>query len=153
MEKINKQEALNKLNELRIEFAKKGKELEDIINAPDKKDWTSVKSFEDACEFLGINADDKENKWIYADLTLSQIAGLKLEYCIKAINEGWKSNFNNVREYKYYPWFSSGCWSFDSVYDGSDYGHMSFGFYYETKEKAQFGAKYFKQYYNVWLGN
>jgi len=147
---MNKQEALEKVKQMKKEL----KDLEKIINTPEK-DWKSVKSFEDACKFLGdLSPNHLISSWKKADLTEQQIAGLKLEYCIKAINEGWKPDWKDSNEIKYYNCFEfrNGRWFFHWVFDRSLYSCCGFGFYYETKEKAQFGAKYFKQYYDTWLG-
>lgn len=149
---IDKKEALKQLEKLKNDV----KELEKVINTPEK-DWRNVKSFEDACEFLGISADVEENKWKNAGLTESQIAGLKLEYCIKTINEGWKSNSKDSNQSKYYNWFeySGGRWVFYISYASYPHkatSHYGSGFYYENKEKAEFGANNFKQYYDIWLG-
>ena len=151
---INKKQALEKLEQLRVEFAKKGKELEDIINTPEK-DWRNVKSFEDACEFLDLDSDEIENKWKYGYLTGAQITALKLELCIKAINEGWKPNWKDLNQSKWYNWleFKNGGWFLDCSSDVRGlYSSLGCNFYYESEEKAKFGANHFKHYYDIWLG-
>lgn len=63
-----------------------------------------VKTFEDACSELGIEADkwlqDKEDLGFEPDV----IAYLKLRIIAAALNEGWKPKFNG-EEYRYFPWF------------------------------------------------
>lgn len=114
--------------------------------------------FESALEFTGLGKMAHysiEQKWKNVDLTPQQIAGLKLEYCIKAINEGWRPDWSNKNQYKYYNWFEfkNGGWFLFSAGGGDfTYSICGFAFYYQTKEKAEFGAKNFMQYYKIWLG-
>jgi len=148
---INKQEAQKELKELQ----KRVDALNKIINTPEK-DWRNVKSFKDACEFLGeLPPNHLISQWKTAYLTDSQIAGLKLEYCIKAVNEGWKPNWKDSDQYKWYNWFEykNGGWVLGwDVCDAFVHARFGLGFFYESKEKAEFGAKYFKNYYDIWLG-
>jgi hypothetical protein len=59
-----------------------------------------VKSFEDACNVLGIDPD--EHSLLLSGDTL---AYEKLKVIVKALNEGWFPDWKNLDEYKYYPWF------------------------------------------------
>lgn len=63
-----------------------------------------VKTFEDACNELGIEHDkwvqDKKDLGLEADV----IAYLKLRIIAAALNEGWQPQFT-TDEYRYYPWF------------------------------------------------
>lgn len=65
-----------------------------------------VKTYEDACNVLGINPEnqpdvsDCENEDIK-----SILAYHKLIIIARALNEGWKPDWSNSNEYKYYPWF------------------------------------------------
>ena len=65
-----------------------------------------VKSYADACHVLGIS--DNEAPEVIADGGLmrpDEIARRKLEVITEALNEGWKPDWNNTNEPKYYPWF------------------------------------------------
>ena len=152
MENIDKKEALKRLKSIEEETI----QLRKIIEKKD--DWASIVDFESASIFLGEDSGDVD-KWKYAGLTLSQINGLCLERCIKAVNTTngklWIPDFSNTNQRKWYNWFekkSSG-WLLYVVVYGFGFAVCGFGFYYETEEKARHGAKYFKQYYNIWLGN
>lgn len=154
MEKIDKKQALKRLAVIEEET----KELKAIINKED--DWTSIIDFESACNYFGRDADDKLNKWKYADLTMAQINGLMLETCIGAVNNAgkdyrWIPDWSNVSQRKWYNYFEKKSFGW-SLFCAGDYCYRSgvgFGFYYETEEKAKHGAKYFKKYYDIWLGN
>lgn len=63
-----------------------------------------VKSYTDACNVLGIepmNEQDMKARGYRPD----EIARRKLETITEALNEGWKPDWNNTDEYKYYPYF------------------------------------------------
>ena len=146
---MNKKEAQDQLNNLQKEVDK----LKKIIETPEFN-WKQVRGFESACELNNQSAYTIEKRWKNAELTNYQIEHLKLEYCIKTINEGWTPNWNNSNEYKWYNWLekkSSGCVGCLSSYLFSD-SYMGFSLYYETEEKAKHGIKYFLNYYNSILG-
>lgn len=63
-----------------------------------------VKSYADACEVLGIaQMDEKAMK--ASGFREDEIARRKLEVITQALNEGWRPDWNNTDEPKYYPWF------------------------------------------------
>jgi hypothetical protein len=75
-----------------------------------------IKTFEDACEILGIdpeslpaveNLPEKDRQSI--------IAYYKLAIITRALNEGWEPDWMNRYDYKYWNWFYT-------VSDGADAG-------------------------------
>lgn len=63
-----------------------------------------VKSYADACKVLGI--DEMDEKAMRAcGFRPDEIARRKLEAITEALNEGWRPDWNNTGEYKFYPWF------------------------------------------------
>lgn len=63
-----------------------------------------VKSYADACTVLGIEEMD-EKAMKACGFRPDEIARRKLETITEALNEGWRPDWNNTDEYKYYPWF------------------------------------------------
>lgn len=63
-----------------------------------------VKSYADACKVLGI-AEMDEKGFKSCGFRPDEIARRKLEVITEAINEGWRPNWNDTDEWKYYPWF------------------------------------------------
>lgn len=60
-----------------------------------------VKSYEDACEELGIPVvTDWEN------MTIDEIAYIKLKTIVRALNEGWVPDWEDSDQYKYWVWFN-----------------------------------------------
>lgn len=64
-----------------------------------------VKSFEDACQVLGISTNVPEVKGLPRKHQKAIIANYKLIVIAEALNEGWKPNWQDSDKYKYYPWF------------------------------------------------
>lgn len=54
-----------------------------------------IKTFGDACAALSLDPLAPENASKYS----------RLPIVIEALNEGWKPDWNNDDEYKYFPWF------------------------------------------------
>lgn len=64
-----------------------------------------VKTFEDACQILGIDAEAIQEQWESAGLDMiDEIAYQKLRIITAALNEGWEPDFTNTDEYRYYPY-------------------------------------------------
>lgn len=69
------------------------------------KDITKrVKTYADACAVLGI---EPMNETVLAKLgfTKDEIAYRKLKTIAEALNEGWRPDWANSNENKYWPWF------------------------------------------------
>jgi len=103
---------IDNLDESKLLEVLKG--LTSKINLP--FDYKSIKTFEDACERLGIDSDDVYN--INVD-TKDEIAYKKLKVIYKAINNEWVPDFTDSNQKKWYPYFrvlSSGVASSVAVY-------------------------------------
>jgi hypothetical protein len=89
-----------------------------------KFNYKSIKSFEDACQHLGIEPVLPEVSSLPEDLKKPVIANYKILIVFKAINNGWKPDWTNSNQYKYYPWFrlSSG-----SGLSALDYDYLNSG--------------------------
>jgi hypothetical protein len=114
-------------------------------------DWTSIKTFEQACEIQGV---DPESIFPYKTPKngdeLSLNAHAKLIVIARAINHNVEPNWDDQNEYKYYPYFDmrsgvgfslSFCgYCYSSTYVGS---RLSF----RTREKAEYAGKQFLEIY------
>ena len=63
-----------------------------------------VKSYADACKVLGIEPMDEDSMKAQG-FRPDEIARRQLETITEALNEGWKPNWADTDEYKFYPWF------------------------------------------------
>ncbi|MCO6149088.1 hypothetical protein [Flavobacterium sp. NRK1] len=83
----------------------------------------TIKTFEDACEKLGIPAEINITlPEVMSEFLKPAIANIKLMIIAKALNDGWVPDWGNDDEYKYYPWFDMGG-SSGSGFSYNGYGH------------------------------
>lgn len=115
-------------------------------------DYKTIKTFEDACK--KVNADPAKLPDVSAileEFAKPIIAAYKLMIIFKAINNGWKPDWNNTGQYKYYPWF----WVLSSGFGFSNtgYGYVSTvanvgsRLCTDSSEKAKYIAKQFEAEY------
>ena len=75
-----------------------------------------IKTYQDSCKDLDTEpiSDDYFQD---SGLTEDEIAFRKIKAITKSLNEGWKPDWNNSNEKKWYPWFklSSGGFVFDDA--------------------------------------
>lgn len=122
--------------------------LEDSFGAEffSQKITDRIKTFEDACHELGISPSTVGMGGDSKD----EIAYKKLKVIVAALNEGWKPNWTNSSEYKYYPWFDLSSGSGLSCNDyGTYYSHSHVGsrLCFKSKELAQYAGKQFLDIY------
>jgi hypothetical protein len=130
-------------------------EIKTILEQSFGKDFFSqkitdrVKTFEDACEVVGIIPDLIE---LDGD-TLDEIAYKKLKVIVKALNEGWIPDWKDTNQYKYYPWFYM-----DKTHSSSGFSFFFVGYYctgsyvgsrlcFKSAALAEYAAKQFTGIY------
>ena len=82
-----------------------------------------VKSFEDACSVLGITPESVLNKGDAKD----EVAYKKIKVIVCALNEGWKPDYNDANQAKYYPYFNHSGGGFSYNTWNSHYDHSNVG--------------------------
>jgi hypothetical protein len=100
-----------------------------------------VKSYEDACKLLSINC-------------IPRSAYDRLKIIIKALNGGWKPDFNNPNQYKYYNWFKmrNGEFVFDDTYYSYGYVSVPSTLYLKSNELTRHASKIaLKEYEEFYL--
>jgi len=118
----------------------------------EKFDYKTIKTFEDACNKLGIDPSKLPDlSMIPEEFRKPLIATYKLFIVFKAINDGWIADYSNSSQWKYYPWFrvlSSG-FGFSNSYYYCDSAATHFGsrLCTDTSEKALYMAKQFEDLY------
>lgn len=106
-----------------------------LIDEPEKDVRKRIKTFEDACHEIGIDAEAWNRDKISLGLEPDVLAFLKLRIIVKALNEGWEPRFTED-ECRYYPWFI--------LYTGEEYNKL------DEEEKSRVVYRSF--YYAVALG-
>jgi len=118
-----------------------------------------VKTFEDACEVLGIN-DEKSSGDVNIHIhDISKDAKSIEAYCkliiiARALNEGWTPDWNDTNQYKWFPWFKmkagfgfshSGCvrWPANT--------NVGSRLCFKTEALAEYAGKQFESIYNDFL--
>lgn len=141
----------NEVDEMYNASDSKQKKVLDKFFTKPKSIMDNVNSFEDACKVLGIDKSDVFNSKFDS---LSDIAFKKLKVIIKALNDGWYPNWEDVNEYKYWIWWTmKGGFSYYSA----DYGYYTSGgvpsaLCLKTRELAEHASKIaykeYKEYYS-----
>lgn len=115
--------------------------------------YTDIKTFEDACKVRGIDPNNLPDFSMIPEQHRQALTDhYKLVIIAEALNEGWKPDWNNDDEYKYYPWFDmeNGC-----VFDG--YGcYFTDSFVgsrlcYRSREIAEYAGKQFEDLYKSYF--
>lgn len=114
-------------------------------------DFKTIQSFDDACRHLGIDSTLPDFSAIPEEFRVPTIAAYKLMVIFKAINNGWRPDWSNTGQYKYYPWFwvgSSGFGFSRSAYD-CDLSDTIVGsrLCTDSSDKALYIANQFEQEY------
>lgn len=154
MQKITQAEALQRKASLEKELA----ELTKIIEAPEKI-TDRVKTFEDAINLLGDKVSPNVSVLLaYNGVDNAMIAAraaAELSIIAEALNEGWKPDWDNSNQYKYWPWFdmrSSGSGFSFYVY-GCDFSGSRAGsrLCFKSRELAEYAAKQFTDIYKQFM--
>ena len=109
-----------------------------------------IKTYEDACHELGIPAYPERIQFMTED----ELAYHKLKVISRALNEGWKADWSDTSQYKYFPCFgvtkgaSSGLVSVSSYYAFS-YAHTIVGsrLAYKSRPLAEYAGIQFNELY------
>ncbi|MGJ0912336.1 hypothetical protein [Bacteroides fragilis] len=101
-----------------------------LIDEPEKEVRERIKTFEDACREIGIDAEAWNRDKISLGLEPDVLAFLKLRIIVKALNEGWEPRFTED-ECRYYPWFV--------LYTGEEYNRLD----EEEKSRVVYRSYYY----------
>ncbi|MEN6423558.1 MAG: hypothetical protein ABFD76_16590 [Smithella sp.] len=118
-----------------------------------------VKSFEDACEVLGISDDLPHVANLRKKHQKAIIADYKLGIITEALNEGWVPDWADTNEYKWFPWWyvstdrSNAGLAFASTNSTAASPNAYYGsrLGFKTRELAQYATDQFKDLYEAFL--
>jgi hypothetical protein len=117
-----------------------------------KRKFNEIKTFDDACSELDITQEYLLN--IGNNDLPDEVAYKKLKIIIKAINQGWIPDWDNIDQYKYYPYFnlSSGFgFSYSDCYFDCTPATIGSRLCFESQEKAQYAGQQFQDLYKQFL--
>ena len=116
-----------------------------------------VKSFEDACQLLGIEPNVPEVSMLPENHKKAIVAHYKLVIIAEAVNEGWKPNWDNWDERKYYPWFdlegsSSGAgFSYGGYVGWYAYPTVGSRLCFKNRDLAKYAGQQFESIYKEFM--
>ena len=113
-----------------------------------------IKSFEDACKVLGIKPKHLPSVGRLPEKHKNAIiAHYKLVIIAEALNEGWKPNWKDLNEWKYYPWFRMSGSGF--AFGDFGYGHSNTNvgsrLVFKSEELARYAGTKFKKLYQQYM--
>lgn len=111
-----------------------------------------IKSYEDACIEMSISPNHKK----FDNMKDDEVAYYKLKIITKAINEGWKPDWINKLQPKWYPWFDIIEDIHHNAYlfaNGATRPSSPIGssLCFKTKELAEYAGNQFKELYEIFL--
>ena len=106
-----------------------------------------VKTFQDACDILGI---DSNCVWIDGEDN-DEVAYKKLKVIARALNEGWEPRYNDPNQRKWYPWFYMDSPGFRLSDVDCTYSFTAVGarLVFKTEELARYAAEQFSGLYSA----
>ena len=109
-----------------------------------------IKTFEDAMEATG-RKEMPDFSSFPEDMRKHFEALFKMVVIVEALNEGWKPDWDNCYEYKYYPWFymSPSSFAFHVSFFGLELAHAGSGsrLKLKSRELAEYCGEQFK---DIW---
>jgi hypothetical protein len=114
-----------------------------------KRKYSDIKTFEDACEELGISTE----QFLAAD-TSDEIAYKKLKIIVRAINQDWIPDWNNSDQYKWFPYFNlSSGFGFSGSGYGCDITRAGVGsrLCFESEAKSNHAGRQFTQLFQDFI--
>ena len=120
-----------------------------------RRHFTDFKTFDDVCRANGTTEDEFNER--FGDIGLSNytINYEKIKLIVRAINQGWVPDWNNIQQRKSFPWFdvSSSGFGFSYSHSFYEYTYALVGsrLYFESEEKCEYAAKQFIEIYKQFL--
>lgn len=100
----SKEEATSDAEKLSEKLGVKVVTFKAVCESTPKDITKRVKTYADACAVLGIEPIN-EDVLTKLGFTKDEMAYRKLKTIVEALNEGWRPNWLDSNEYKYWPWF------------------------------------------------
>lgn len=155
----SKEEATSDAEKLSEKLGVKVVTFKAVCESTPKDITKRVKTYADACAVLGIEPRN-EDVLTKLGFTKDEIAYRKLKTIVEALNEGWRPNWLDSNEYKYWPWFyikevSGACdglaYADSNNAPSRTYTHFGSRLCFKTYDLATYAAKQFIDIYNEYL--
>jgi len=158
-----KKQLLIEESEARKIYQTASMELKKMLETTFSKEFFSmkitdrIKTYEDAVKELGCEPNDElsDDEMMLNGFSPDELTLRKIKVFTKALNEGWKPDWNDSNQPKYYPYFkmSSGGFVFDGTYYGrsSAYAGNASRLCFKSKELAEYAGKQFEKLYSDYI--
>ena len=114
-----------------------------------------VKSFQDICDIASVDVEDFQLPYNASEEEISDNAYDKLKLIIRVLNEGWKPNYRDTNEYKYYPYFrynaNTGAFVYYYYLYNDSTTAVGSRLVFKSQELAIFAGELFIEIYNEYL--
>jgi hypothetical protein len=128
--------------------------LEDLFGKKtfQKKVTDRIKDFDDV--LIELNMDPVAFHLGLTNYPADEAAYCKLKLIVQVLNEGWKPDYNDSSEFKYYPWFE---WRSGFGFAFGDWTHSDTltphgaRLCFKTSELAEYAGKQFEGIYREFL--
>ena len=114
-----------------------------------------VRSFEDICKMAGRSPIFFDIDQYAPQDGKSRNAYDKLVLIARVLNEGWKPNYYNTSEHRYYPFFNynvdTGSFLYSNYFYNSKTTYVDSRLVFKSPELAEFAGKLFINIYNEYL--
>ncbi len=112
-----------------------------------------IKTFDDVLGEFGMSKDDFED--YTENHTKDEVAYRKLKMIIQVLNEGWKPDFTDHTQYKYYPWFdvnaAGSAYVATHTAPSTSFAYIGSRLCLKTRELAIYAGRTFQDIYNDYL--
>jgi hypothetical protein len=118
----------------------------------------TIKTFQDACAAIGVSPEAVPDfSAMPEDHRKSLEAFYKLRIIAQALNEGWKPDWSNYDQYKWFPWFDEKEAGSGLSFDGADLWHaatfVGSRLCFKSKELCRYAAEQFADLYSDLMNN
>lgn len=112
-----------------------------------------IKTVQDVFAELDESFDQFMESCVDNDDEKDEVAYKIIKRIAEALNQGWKADWNNTNQRKYYPWFRMSGSGFSFYYYGYDFDRSTVGsrLVFETYELAEYAGKQFESIYKDFL--
>lgn len=112
-----------------------------------------IKTFDDVLKELGIDKHDFEDNC--EGLSPDEVAYRQLKLIVRVFNEGWKPDFTDHDQWKYYPWFevnaAGSAYAYAYAAPSNTGAYLGSPLCFKSRELATYAGRQFEDIYNDYL--
>jgi len=112
-----------------------------------------IKTIDDVFKYHETTQEEFNEKYEKTPLEADELYYILLKMIVEALNDGWKPDWSNLSEYKYYPWFdlASSGFRFDVYADWNADSVFGSRLCFKSRELAEYAGKIFLEEYKKYM--